>query len=1446
MMPAAKMLDPIMGIDVHILQPPGPVPPVPIPHPFIGMLFDPMDLAPIVGASVKVNMMPRAVAGTSGKGIPPHIPMGGMFVKPPSNECEMFMGSATVLMDGDPASFTALPALSCHDIGMIAPIRTSPKKKTTMKSMALPTSLVIAIPMGMPVLIGGPPTISMMGLAQKLGMAALGKAFAKWKKFAKGSKRAKAISDRIQAKAKKLMDKLGVPDSLQNKVSKAICTVTGHPVDVATGKVFTDTVDFSLPGPIPLVWERTWYSCSVYQGPLGHGWHHAYDLGLREDGRNVAVRMSDGRPVGFPALRVGERFFQRLDKLTLGRDEKGYWIEDLQKLRYRFEKVAVDGNRPLTRIENRDGFHIAFERDSLGRLASIRDSAGRQLLVENDNLGRIAAILTQHPDKQAERLALVRYRYGEHGDMQYSADALGHVWQYQYLRHLLVKETNRNGLSFYFEWDNDATQARCLRTYGDEGIYDHKLKYDLESQSTEVIDSLGQKTVYHWNEQGVVEKTVDALGHVSLASFTEFAEKASETDALGLTTRYEYDDRGNLTLVQNPDGSKLEMAYAEDRQVAATDAVGGRWTWQYDENGRLSKRINSQGGETQFQYDQGRLTALQDALGGVTRFAYDSHENLIGLLLPTQAASGWEYDFLGRCTAAIDPLGNRQARFFDPVGNVIQVQEPDGNVRHLAYDAEGNVVHAKDMHYEVRFEYQGMSRLKARHQAGTSVKFEYDTEERLIGILNEHGLAYRFELDATGEVIRESGFDGLRRAYERDAAGRVARLKRPNGLEVKYTYDMAGRVQVIEHGEEEAESFAYRPDGALIQAANGSGKIAMERNLLGQLLKESVGDHWVSSEYDKLGNRLAMRSSLGAAQRISRNSLGDVEKVTAGRNGDENGFKVEWEMRLQRDILGQELNRELPGGLRATWKRDKLGRPIQHQIHGAFPTRERSYAWEPNDRIKSILDSQFGTRDFGYDALGNLAWASKGQEFTFRTPDAVGNLFRTGEQGDRKYGPGGQLLEAKTKDGLTQYAYDADGNLIRKELKRPGSADKQTWTYHWNALGQLVRVVRPDGREVKFAYDPLGRRLRKTFGNRITHWVWDGNVPLHEWVVEKESPARSPAALPSPSEASKAAEARRSALLTTSPSQGPPTQWPGLASPESNAYDLAAATGIWYVGALAKENSPSDATGTWSVQNLLSQPAQAAKPIAPEPDAIERGTEKAPITWLFEPESFSPMAKLVGERKYSILTDHLGTPYFMANAEGKEVWSADIDIYGARVGGTGHAQQCPFRFPGQYEDEETGLYYNRFRYYDPEAGSYVSQDPIGLEGGNAFYGYVSEPNKWVDPFGLSCKPAKPRVFWSGNGNPEVKRAAEKWARENGATTLEMTGKGSLLQKHAGNLDWIEAQPHWAKASKEFAKGAKDEVHVFLNKNGISPTSVWNTTEKGILQDNGVTIIEHFI
>ena len=123
------------------------------------------------------------------------------------------------------------------------------------------------------------------------------------------------------------------------------------------------------------------------------------------------------------------------------------------------------------------------------------------------------------------------------------------------------------------------------------------------------------------------------------------------------------------------------------------------------------------------------------------------------------------------------------------------------------------------------------------------------------------------------------------------------------------------------------------------------------------------------------------------------------------------------------------------------------------------------------------------------------------------------------------------------------------------------------------------------------------------------------------------------------------------------------------------------------------------------------------------------------ITWVFDENSFVPAAKLVGDKSYSILTDHLGTPYEAYDENGEKVWARELDLYGNAI--TGDSSFIPFLYQGQYYDEEIGLAYNRFRYYSPESGTYISQDPIGLAGNNPnFYGYTFDCNTEVDVWGL--------------------------------------------------------------------------------------------------------------
>ncbi|NVZ97937.1 RHS domain-containing protein, partial [Pseudomonas sp. D6002] len=146
-------------------------------------------------------------------------------------------------------------------------------------------------------------------------------------------------------------------------------------------------------------------------------------------------------------------------------------------------------------------------------------------------------------------------------------------------------------------------------------------------------------------------------------------------------------------------------------------------------------------------------------------------------------------------------------------------------------------------------------------------------------------------------------------------------------------------------------------------------------------------------------------------------------------------------------------------------------------------------------------------------------------------------------------------------------------------------------------------------------------------------------------------------------------------------------------------------------------------------------------------------------SYLYEPNSFRPLALLKGYgpedvKPFHYQLDHLGTPQELTAPDGEIVWSAHYRAYGQIAKLDVNTVTNPLRFQGQYFDPESGLHYNRHRYYNPDIGRYLTPDPVKLAGGLNGYQYVPNPTGWVDPLGLNTCPGangcKPDI---GVGDP---------------------------------------------------------------------------------------------
>jgi RHS repeat-associated protein len=1217
-----KHFTPVIGLDIHIIV--TPIGPIPIPHPFIGLVMDVMDYIPFIGSSVKVNYVPRGICDTSGMIITLfHIPMGGPFLLAPmvGHDSMNFFGSVRVKAESVSLSPAGYMLMTCNDIGI--PLSLSPgKKMKPIPSLYLPTSFTIPLPLGKPVNVGGPYAPDLLGILKQLvmsyGFGAL------MKGLGKGLKK---------------LNHLLPANKFTKGLKKSLCKMGFEPVDLITGRVLYEGVDFELPGVIPVRWERSWYSDSSYEGPMGHGTHHSYDLSLEVDVANVVVIviLPDGRPVAFPYMVAeGDYFYHREEKLTLKCiDKDHYELKDhSQELSYTFEQLQEYSYKPV-RIKNTAGFALQLVYDHTYSLVKIIDTAGRELNLSLDKENRITSITARH---RGEERLLVSYQYNKAGDLSAIGDALGQQTTIAYKNHLMTSKTDRNGQSFYWEYDGNQTGSRCVHTWGDGGLLEGWIQY--KEGHNEVTNSLRETSVYYYNEDLLCTQVKDPLGNSIFHEYTEFMEPYRDIDEEGNVTGYTYDNRGNPKTVVLPNGATTTYVHDDKDRLLLTIQPGGNTDIKnYGEDELLLSIITEDEQITSFDYNSDRLIErIRNNKGEYTQFFYDEDYNLIRVILPNGAKTDWKFDTWGRCIEIKNSEQQVQTFNYDALDRLIRVFFPDYNNIKLEYDAYDEVVSVQDKEHKVNFEYTPLGSLKTREENGTKISFKYNTEEQLMALVNEHGEMYRFDRNANGDIIREEGFDGLQRNYRLNRAGKIIRTERAGNKFSEYEYDLSGNLTQIQHSDGSWEVYNYNMSGELIEAVNENSVVKIRRDKNGVVEKEEQDGYTIQSTYDAMGFRNGITTSLGADISTDNDTSGFVKKLVAEQDSS---F---WQVDIQYNSLGQELERRM-GEVTLTTEYDYAGRVKTHKTKSRnHLKRNKQYEWGVNEKLYKINDLlNHNNISFDYDRFDNLIQSVTNNlqvENFFR--DDVGNIFKTKDKKDRKYSSGGKLL--KTKENT--YSYDEEGNMIRKETP---SGD---WLYEWKGNGMLKKITRPDKKEVLFEYDALGRRTAKIFNNRITRWIWDGNVPIHEWQYALQ-------------------------------------ERPKMIIDEN--------------GMLGKDKEEP-------IDNL--------------------------ITWVFDEESFKPAAKLINGKAYSIITDYLGTPCEAYDETGERHWECELNGSGKILRLNGEKCFIPFRYQGQYEDEETGLYYNRFRYYAPDEGIYLSQDPSGLIGGDNLYSYVHNSNTWVDVFGL--------------------------------------------------------------------------------------------------------------
>lgn len=1134
-------------------------------------------------------------------------------------------------------------------------------------------------------------------------------------------------------------DGRGAPDYQKHPT----CGYESHPVDVVTGRAFTQpALDLRLSGPMPLRFTRMYSSTMASRDMgLGFGWAHTWGAFIEVHRRHVTVWNEQGAAVDMPLPAVGAEVIGRWGHL-LRRDGQGFMLDvDDGIFRYFTQDPLNEARFILAKLEDRSRNAITITRAE-GRITEVADSAGRTVRVRSRE-ARIAGIEVVDP-QGGGAVVLATYEHDDRGDLVSFMDADGFTARYTYDGdHRMTSDTDRTGLTFHFLYD---AAGRCVESWGNYGerpdpsLADDLPKYLADERTlakgvhhcvfdyhkdgyTEVTDATQVKRFFG-NRFGTLDKAVNGRA-VSTYTYDDDGHQLSRTDPLGATTSYERDARGRILRVTDPLGRTQSIERdSNGLPISVTDASGATVTATRDRFGRPTAVTDPLGQTTTYAYDdRGLVTRITAPDGGSTKVEYDAQGNPTVITLPNGGEYRSTFNGLGRRTSETDPLGGTRRFSYSTRGDLLSEHDPLGGVTAYRYDGEQHL-------------------LQHIQPSGATTTMTWGGYNKLAYVQNPLGHAVRAAYNRAGDLVAVYNEAGEAHRFTRDVAGYVVGEDTFDGRSIRTKYDVAGRPMVITTGEGDKTLLEYDAAGALVKRTyHDDTSEVFSYDACGRLIAVERGDVAVTYEYDAAGqivretqrvgeetHTIAIRRDVMGRRIGTTTSLGLDETIERDLLGAPKRIAIgrDCSIAIRTDLLGREVARELPGGGLIESAFDPLGRLSRRRVRSHITSAQRP--GEP--AMLNAIDNVTVDRGYRYDVVGNLI-----------------------ELWDRER-------------GSTRFEYDPLGHVLGSLTERGDKGE----AYRYDVAGNASEVASPR------AYGPGGRLLRK--GD--TEYRWDGEGRLIEKRIKREV-VKGPGKTQLDEHVWKYTWGADGLLRSVLTPQGT------LVESTYDAFARRVEKRASKLGAGGAKVPVATTRFVWDGDVLVHEIRSIARRVG-DPIVEER-------TYRFEEGGYQPTMhrerRKVGAEVMEWGWSHYvneanGAPARLVDDKGHLVAALDRSIWGVTTSDPRSRTVTMVRFQGQYEDAETGLVYNRYRYYDPDTGRYVSPDPLMLRAGVNHYAYRYNPLGWIDPLGLINIPTL-AVPTSGNVGAQMNKEAVGHlvaARQNGASVAEM---GDMYEGMAGQI-----------------------------------------------------------
>ncbi|WP_419995967.1 RHS repeat-associated core domain-containing protein [Streptomyces boninensis] len=863
-----------------------------------------------------------------------------------------------------------------------------------------------------------------------------------------------------------------------------------------------------------------------------------------------------------------------------------------------------------------------------------------------------------------------------------------------------------------------------------------QLTYDDDSRITSWTDRNGSwyRFTYDAEDRCIAGEGSDGILSCTIRYDTD-SNTTRYTNSLGSTVTYRYNELLQLVSTTNALGKSVTNEWDSDnRLLSHSDALGHTTSYTYDTGGNISRITRADGSATEVAYDDhGLPRRTVDANGAVWSREYDSHGNLTALTDPAGATTGYTYTSGGHLSAVTDALGNTTHVECSPAGLPVQVTDPLGATTRYARDAFGrprSVIDPNEGVTSLEWTVEGRPARQQRPD-GAVESWTYDGEGNCTAHTDALGQTTSFEYLHFDLLTARTDPDGTRHTFSHDRELRLTKVTNPQGLTWDYVYDPAGRLAAETDFDDRTIAYGRDDAGRTITRTTPLGDtIRFTHDPLGRITEKESAGLITRYAYDSAGR---LRRAAGSDHELTMayDQAGRlVQETTDGRT-----------VRHDYDALGRRTKRVTPtgtttayaydaagnrttvttGGHTLTSAHDGIGRELLRTLDSGALTL--AYAWDEAGRLTETAlanrDAALRTRAFVYRDDGYLAAQEDSRD------------------GPRRYrlDPAGRVTAVTARDWSETYAYDSAGNQTAATWPdaHPEAEARGERTYNGTRITSAGSI--------RYEHDAAGRlalRQKTRLSSKPDTWryTWDAEDRLTQvttpdgthWRYTYDPMGRRTAKL-------------RMAADGTTVAEQTTFTWDGSTLIEQTT----TAPGVL----------PHPVITTWEYADL--------HPIAQTERRLDVATQEE-----------------IDARFFAIATDLAGTPTELIDESGELAWHTRATLWGSTTWSRHSTAYTPLRFPGQYNDPETGLHYNLHRHYDPATGRYASPDPLGLEPALNPMAYVHNPHLWADPLGLA--PCTVTVYRKQSDHPLSQRVK---IGPNGEVSI--TGKGHLYVNMSGDI-----------------------------------------------------------